>query len=473
MASFPVNSGDENDDETPTHGKGDRNEYYAKWDKLAQEVVEEVDAEEKKEKEESDAKLGLATDAPVSASQVKDLTKRAQLKEAKKRWDGVESDRDKLKVNIEGLTSGSKTITVKEDLAGIKRVVYFKNNSNTTINLPSELNGQQLIKVFIENCQDCVFNVSTILVTQCVEIAHCSNVTLNVLCPIATIQVDLSEGVTLNYGQNTLSPTDKVYHSAVRRLTVNHQVAAGGALKTQTTGEMDDFELGEKDNDAMGKPADENQFVTRLDEKKNVLLTDLVLRDAGKHPTTRREIERRKKELLGAMKEKGVDPNSERGQRMLRAEDPLDSIRSAGMSKDKGNGLFKEQDYGQAMLYYSQAILDLETYARKISDSETKETSEQNKHYKTLLLSCHSNRAACALKLGQHLNALDDSNKCIELDSEHAKAFFRKGLALHALGRFREACPALGQALKLSPNNKQIKTALQFAERKAAMQGRR
>jgi len=44
------------------------------------------------------------------------------------------------------------------------------------------------------------------------------------------------------------------------------------------------------------------------------------------------------------------------------------------------------------------------------------------------------------------------------------KGVFRKGLALHAMGRYREAIDALAKAQKVEPKNKQIKQALQFAE---------
>ena len=47
--------------------------------------------------------------------------------------------------------------------------------------------------------------------------------------------------------------------------------------------------------------------------------------------------------------------------------------------------------------------------------------------------------------------------------------YFREGLALHAMGKCRDALPILGKALSLEPNNKQIKHAIQFAERKVHM----
>jgi tetratricopeptide (TPR) repeat protein len=465
MASFP---NDSNDGDKPTHGAGDRSEYYSKWDALAKEAVEEVEAEEKRQKEEADAKLGLNTDAPTSAQQAADLEKRKQLKHAKKRWDGVEADREKLKVYVSDIMSGEKTIDIVEDLKNTKRVLMLKSNSNCTINLPSTLDNHGLIKLFIDNCQECVINVFTPLVTSCIEVAHCKNVVLNIKCPCATIQADLSEGLTINYSLNVFQPLHKIYHSAVRGLEVRRQILKAGSEVTESTGSMDDFILGEKSDTT--KPADENQFVTQLD-KRDQMQTDLVLRDAGNHPTTGREIAERKRELLDAMKRKGVDPNSAFAQNMLKKEDALNPMDEAASAKEKGNELFKQLDYGQAMLYYSQAILALE--GEVATSGETKKTSNDAEVKKKILISCFSNRSACALKLGQHVNALEDANKVLELEPSHVKSLFRKGLSLHALKRYQEACPVLGKALELSPKNKQIKTALQFAERQLMLERRR
>ena len=44
------------------------------------------------------------------------------------------------------------------------------------------------------------------------------------------------------------------------------------------------------------------------------------------------------------------------------------------------------------------------------------------------------------------------------------KAAFRRGLALHALGRYREALPELGKARDLEPKNAQVADAIRFAE---------
>ena len=53
---------------------------------------------------------------------------------------------------------------------------------------------------------------------------------------------------------------------------------------------------------------------------------------------------------------------------------------------------------------------------------------------------------------------------CDFVNDENVKAFFRHGLALHAMKQYQEAIPILAMANKLEPKNKSIKEALQFAE---------
>ena len=75
-----------------------------------------------------------------------------------------------------------------------------------------------------------------------------------------------------------------------------------------------------------------------------------------------------------------------------------------------------------------------------------------------------SNRSASFLKLGHHDKALEDGNEADRLDPTNVKGTSRKGLALHAMGRYKDAIESLASALKLEPKIKQIKQALQFTE---------
>jgi cytochrome c-type biogenesis protein CcmH/NrfG len=59
---------------------------------------------------------------------------------------------------------------------------------------------------------------------------------------------------------------------------------------------------------------------------------------------------------------------------------------------------------------------------------------------------------------------LKDATEAVRLEPTYVNGVFRKGLALHAMGRYQEAIAPLAAASKIEPKNKQIKQALQFAE---------
>merc|ERR1711871_439603 len=75
-----------------------------------------------------------------------------------------------------------------------------------------------------------------------------------------------------------------------------------------------------------------------------------------------------------------------------------------------------------------------------------------------------ANRAACWMKLGDHTKSLADATKCTEVDPSYAKGWFRKGMSFHAMKNYREAIPALLEAEKLEPTNKQIVEAIKMSQ---------
>ena len=134
-----------------------------------------------------------------------------------------------------------------------------------------------------------------------------------------------------------------------------------------------------------------------------------------------------------------------------------------------------EKEYAQAAVHYTQALLyvdladggaEVNAQNRAADDVEERAGELYHECHKLRYVMC-SNRAACFLKLGQPEKAVEDAKKCTELNPGYCKGQFRYGLALHALGRFPEAIPALEQALQIEPKNKQIKVAIGFAEMKA------
>jgi tetratricopeptide (TPR) repeat protein len=98
--------------------------------------------------------------------------------------------------------------------------------------------------------------------------------------------------------------------------------------------------------------------------------------------------------------------------------------------KQKGNDLFKEQKYEEAIKQYNKAI----------------QLCPDNASY-------YSNRAACWSSKENHDSALADANRCLEKDPNFIKGYSRKGKALSDLGKFAEAEAAYKEGLAKEPGN--------------------
>jgi len=125
-------------------------------------------------------------------------------------------------------------------------------------------------------------------------------------------------------------------------------------------------------------------------------------------------------------------------------EDTSDAARAL-FKKNQGNASFKENDFQQAAVFYTESLL------------------LDDKNHAVL-----SNRAACFLKLGQAGKALEDADKCIALSPDFVKGHFRRGIALIALERFEEGAASLSKVLDMDPKNAEAKASLQMAQMKAA-----
>merc|ERR1712232_644852 len=123
------------------------------------------------------------------------------------------------------------------------------------------------------------------------------------------------------------------------------------------------------------------------------------------------------------------------------AAGPDEIRRLSWARRQKGNEMFRESDFMQAAAEYSVAL-------------------QLDSHDDAIL----ANRAQCWLKLGDYEKALTDSIRCTELNPQNPKGWFRKGICLHAMTRYIEAIPALLEAEKLEPANKQVVDAIRMAQ---------
>ncbi|XP_057536300.1 serine/threonine-protein phosphatase 5 isoform X2 [Amaranthus tricolor] len=106
------------------------------------------------------------------------------------------------------------------------------------------------------------------------------------------------------------------------------------------------------------------------------------------------------------------------------------------------NEAFKDHKYSQAIDLYSQAI----------------ELNNQNAVY-------WANRAFAHTKLEEYGSAIHDATKAIEIDSKYSKGYYRRGAALLAMGKFKEALKDFQQVKRLCPNDPDAAKKLKECEK--------
>lgn len=75
-------------------------------------------------------------------------------------------------------------------------VVHFKNcvGGHYTI-------ATRSVKIFVENCSDCIFDIKAGVLTRTVELWHGGNITLNIGTTIRTLQLDMVQNISVNFAQ--------------------------------------------------------------------------------------------------------------------------------------------------------------------------------------------------------------------------------------------------------------------------------
>lgn len=81
-------------------------------------------------------------------------------------------------------------------------------------------------------------------------------------------------------------------------------------------------------------------------------------------------------------------------------------------------------------------------------------TKDTDREVRTVLF---SNRAFCQLKCENYGLALSDAKDALALDPSFVKAYYRRGEAHYALGRYKEARADFKKVLQLKPNDKDAK----------------
>lgn len=375
-----------------------------------------------------------------------------------------------------------------------------------------------VIKCFLSNVHNCTVLIKCKVISGTLEMSHCSNVVVKIErdATVATIQADICEDISIIFndapsGKNGTTTAagvpvdtsvnsknriywgqdkeDRIFHAGVKNMKV--QINRDGFLETERI--CDYLKDGAK---AIGNATEEEfQFVTSCVDEE--LVTEAVVREGSTtgqnaRPLTKREIEEEKvkREKAGNMainmaenmikfKEvnkdgkkkvtKTAEPTVKSAPVVEDVEEEIEEV-YASMSKEeidavvkeceqnkaRGNEAFGSGEYAQAILLYSLAL----DKAAELPD-DAKDKTKKPLFPRDVTL---SNRSAAFLKLGEHEKAAADAKLAHEYNDTNVKAWFRHGLALHAMKQWKEAITILAQAHKLEPKNKSIKEALQFAE---------
>lgn len=119
-----------------------------------------------------------------------------------------------------------------------------------------------------------------------------------------------------------------------------------------------------------------------------------------------------------------------------------EDVAKAEEFKSRANKLFEESKFAQAVEAYEEAI----------------KLNPNNAVY-------WSNKAFALTKLEQYGAALTEATKAIELDKTYAKGYYRRGSALVALGKYKDALKDFKLVVQIYPKNKEAQDKLKQCEK--------
>jgi len=259
-----------------------------------------------------------------------------------------------------------------------------------------------LLKLMVDKCRDVSIHVRSSVVTSTVELYKCSRLELSLDQPLGTLQVDeCEESVAVKYAER--DHVGKAYHQNSPGFSVSWGLC--GTASSTVVGKAGSFQL-----------------LTCLVDTD--LRTEPVRRGEGEFPLD-----------FGRASPASDQPEPEAAPASEQRRQEAEKHRMAG------NDMFRASDFSQAAALYSLAL--------QLAPD---------------MGAVWANRAQCWLKMGDHEKACADAEKCTEVEPTNPKGWFRKGISLHAMQRYAEAIPALLEAEKLEPSNKQILDAIKMAQ---------
>lgn len=378
---------------------------YQDWDSKATRLVAEAEHEDKKDKEENDKRLGLNNEpeGPSIAAAKKEMGELADHSERRKDFIKWSNDREVV------LTHTAKDTAIELTMDEAKgKAIRLKGCKNVSYVIPE---GTTLVKLMIDLSSNVKIQIKGKIITSSIEVYKCEDLDIEMFRSVGCCQVDECKGrVVMRYPDR--EQLGRIFHQnspvlhmhwSVQEEPVQVGVEGCVQLITQPT--------------PPSHPGD-------------VLVTTPVSRGEGEFPL----------DLAIARGSPAHDPYSQQ-HNPEEPPKPEELKTKAEAKRMEGNDVFRANDFMQAALVYTEALqLDPSVSA------------------------VYANRAACWMKLGDHVKALEDARTCTEVDPKNPKGWFRMGMSLHAMKNYPEAIPALLEAEKLEPNNKQVVEAIKMSQ---------
>jgi len=153
-----------------------------------------------------------------------------------------------------------------------RATVYFKKNKDSQYHVDSECT-----KVLIERCEGCTVKINGKVITQTVEVWHCTKTTIVINSPVKTLQLDMCTDLTVQF-------TKKAYFDSVVWAGLHNL-----KLTVGEPGKCDELNSGVEQVASTVDDFKENfdQFIVRYVDGK--LTQELVVRLDNGFPTTNRE----------------------------------------------------------------------------------------------------------------------------------------------------------------------------------------
>lgn len=129
--------------------------------------------------------------------------------------------------------------------------------------------------------------------------------------------------------------------------------------------------------------------------------------------------------------------------------DEDERVKVAESAKNRGSDFFRQAKYSLALKYYKRVV-------QYVGPHEASASPEKS----ALLLAGYLNLAITYLKMNRPLDAKENANLALEIDSENVKALFRRGSAYLSIKEYDKAKADFEKVIEIDPSNKASKLEL-------------